>query len=129
MENYERISDIGKGSFGNVSKINRKSDGKILVWKEMNYGKMNEKERQQLVTEVNVLKDLKHPNIVKYYDRIIDKDQLKIYIVMEFCERGDMGILVRKLKREKQLLPEDRIWKVLSQIISALFTCHRRKEG
>ena len=46
MENYEKISDIGKGSFGNVSKIKRKSDGKILVWKEMNYGKMNEKERQ-----------------------------------------------------------------------------------
>ena len=38
-------------------------------------------------------------------------------------------MLIKRLKKEKQLLPEDRIWKVLSQIISALFSCHRRKEG
>ncbi len=128
MENYEKISDIGKGSFGTVSKVKRKSDGKVLVWKEMNYGKMNEKERQQIVTEVNVLKDLNHPNIVKYYDRIVDKENLRIYIIMEFCEKGDLGMLVKKLKREKQLLPEDKIWRMLSQITSALFACHRRKE-
>lgn len=45
MENYEKLSDIGKGSFGVVSKIRRKSDGRVLVWKELNYGKMNEKEK------------------------------------------------------------------------------------
>ena len=31
-------------------------DGKILVWKELNYGKMSEKEKQQLVSEVNILR-------------------------------------------------------------------------
>lgn len=45
MENYEIISVIGKGSFGSVKKIKRKSDGKILVWKELNYGKMSEREK------------------------------------------------------------------------------------
>lgn len=69
MENYEVISNIGKGSFGTVSKVRRKADGKILVWKEMNYGKMSEKEKQQLVAEVNILRELRHPNIVRYYDR------------------------------------------------------------
>jgi len=72
MENYEVVSNIGKGSFGVVSKVKRKSDGKILVWKELNYGKMSEKEKQQLVAEVNILRDLKHPNIVRYYDRYSD---------------------------------------------------------
>ena len=38
MENYEVINVIGKGSFGIVAKVKRKSDNKILVWKEMNYG-------------------------------------------------------------------------------------------
>jgi NIMA (never in mitosis gene a)-related kinase len=33
------------GSFGVVSKIKRKSDGKILVWKELDYGKMGDKEK------------------------------------------------------------------------------------
>jgi NIMA (never in mitosis gene a)-related kinase 2 len=44
-----------------------------MVWKELNYGKMNEKEKQQIVAEVNILRELKHPNIVRYYDRSIDK--------------------------------------------------------
>lgn len=52
------------GSFGKVQKIKRKSDGKVLVWKELNYGKMSEKEKQQLVSEVNILRELTHPNIV-----------------------------------------------------------------
>jgi len=74
-----------------VSKIKRKSDGKILVWKEMAYGKMGEKEKAQLVAEVNILQNLNHPNIVRYYDRIIDKPNQKIYIIMEHCEKGDLA--------------------------------------
>ncbi len=69
MENYEVVQEIGKGSFGSVYKIRRKSDGKQLVWKELNYGRMAEKEKQQLVSEVNILRELKHPHIVRYYDR------------------------------------------------------------
>jgi hypothetical protein len=70
LENYEKLGDIGKGkypahvcaifhcghiqifafsfigSFGTVSKIRRISDGRILVWKELDYGKMNDKEKQ-----------------------------------------------------------------------------------
>jgi serine/threonine protein kinase len=70
---YEVISDIGHGSFGKVQKIKRISDGRVLVWKELNYGIMGEKEKQQIVSEVNILRELNHQNIVKYYDRIIDK--------------------------------------------------------
>ena len=45
MESYEIIQNIGKGSFGVVSQVKRKSDGKIFVWKELNYGKMTEREK------------------------------------------------------------------------------------
>ena len=110
-------------------KIKRKSDGKVLVWKELNYGKMAEKEKQQLVSEVNILRDLKHPNIVRYYDRIIDKQKAKIYIVMEYCEGGDMGQLIKKCKRTKDYIAEDVIWKIFMQISLALNECHHRAEG
>jgi NIMA (never in mitosis gene a)-related kinase len=100
MENYEIITHIGKGSFGLVSKVKRKSDGKILVWKELNYGKMSEREKKQLVLEVNILRELKHNNIVRYYDRIIDKKEQKIYIIQELCEGGDLGALLKKCKKE-----------------------------
>jgi len=129
MENYEFISHIGKGSFGHVSKIRRKSDGKILVWKEMDYGKMTEKEKLQLVSEVNILRDLKHPNIVRYYDRVIDKKNARIYIIMEYCEGGDMRTFIQKCKKDNQYLAEDVIWKMFTQLILALNDCHNHKIG
>ncbi len=45
MDAYEELSLLGSGSFGNVYKIRRKSDSKQLVWKELNYGRMSEKEK------------------------------------------------------------------------------------
>ena len=57
---------------------------------------MNEKEKNQLVNEVNILWEMKHPFIVKYVDRIIDKDNQKIYILMEYCQGGDLGSLIKK---------------------------------
>ena len=73
MENYEILSQIGHGNFGKIFKIRRKQDNKILIWKELDYGQMTSKEKEQIVTEVNILRELNHPNIVKYYERVIDK--------------------------------------------------------
>ena len=99
IDKYEKICDIGKGSFGMVAKIRRKADGRTLVWKELNYGKMSEKEKQMIVSEVNILRELRHPNIVKYYDRIIDREQAKIYIIMEYCEGGDLAMIIRRTRK------------------------------
>lgn len=82
-----------------------------------------------LVSEVNILRELHHPNIVKYYDRIIDRDNSKIYIVMEYCDGGDISTLIKNSKRERKNLPEDLIWTILSQMLLALQHCHTRKEG
>ena len=73
MELYEELEIIGTGAFGRVSKVRRKTDNKVLVWKELNYGSMNDQEKQQLVAEVNILRELRNPFIVRYYDRIVDK--------------------------------------------------------
>lgn len=90
---------------------------------------MSEKEKQQLVSEVNILRELKHKNIVRYYDRIIDKQKTKIYIVMEHCEGGDMGKLIKNCSKNKDSIPEELIWKIMTQVANALYECHRRKEG
>jgi len=95
MDKYEVIAEIGRGSFGQVFKIRRKADNRILVWKELNYGRMSEKEKQMLVSEVNILRELRHPNITRYYDRIIDKESAKLYIVMEYCAGGDLAQQIR----------------------------------
>jgi NIMA (never in mitosis gene a)-related kinase 2 len=114
FDKYEWIKEIGRGCFGAVSKVRRRSDGKILVWKELNYAKMSDKEKKMLVSEVNILRELSHQNIVKYYDRVIDRDHSKIFIVMEYCEGGDISTLIRTSRKEKQQIPEDMIWSILS---------------
>ena len=128
-DKYEPISLIGKGNFGSITKIRRKSDGKILVWKELNYGSMKEKYKHHISSEINILKELHHPNIVKYYDRIIDKENTKIYIIMEYCPGGDISQLIKRCRHSKQYLNEDTIWKIFSQVVSALYACHTNKSG
>ena len=49
------------------------SDGRVLVWKELSYGAMSEAQKALVVSEVNILRELRHPFIVRYYDRLIDK--------------------------------------------------------
>jgi NIMA (never in mitosis gene a)-related kinase len=82
MELYEPLEPIGSGSFGIIRKIKRKTDGKILVRKEIDYRTMSEKEKVQLVSEVNILRELRHANIVRYYERFVDRERCLIYIVM-----------------------------------------------
>lgn len=57
---------------------------------------MTEKEKQLLVQEVNLLRELRHPNIVRYHDRIIDRSNSILYIVMEYCEGGSLAMLIAK---------------------------------
>eukprot|EP00074_Homo_sapiens_P056867 XP_005273204.1 serine/threonine-protein kinase Nek2 isoform X1 [Homo sapiens] len=128
-EDYEVLYTIGTGSYGRCQKIRRKSDGKILVWKELDYGSMTEAEKQMLVSEVNLLRELKHPNIVRYYDRIIDRTNTTLYIVMEYCEGGDLASVITKGTKERQYLDEEFVLRVMTQLTLALKECHRRSDG
>lgn len=129
LDAYEVVANLGRGSFGLVSKVRRKADGRILVWKEMHYGRMREKERELVVSEVNILRELRHPCIVRYYDRIIDKASTTIYIVMEMCEGGDLGAVLKQCKKDKTMLDEEFVWRVFAQTVAALKSCHRHKDA
>ena len=67
---YTNCKVIGNGSFGIIRKVRRRSDGVILARKELNFERMSERDRKQIVAEVNILKDLHHENIVRYIDRV-----------------------------------------------------------
>ena len=96
LKDYEPIEMIGEGSFAKVSTVRRKSTDDILVWKELRYGQMSDKEKQMLCDEVNILRGLNHPNIVRFHDRIIDHWQRRIYIIQEYCDGGDLATYVKK---------------------------------
>ena len=70
------------------------------MWKELDYSLMTESEKQMLVSEVNLLRELKHKHIVRYVDRIINRTKMTLYIVMEYCEGGDLASYITKTKRE-----------------------------
>ena len=44
--------------------------------------------------ESDVLKQLKHPNIVAYKESFLEKG--RIVIIMEYCEGGDLSKLIKK---------------------------------
>ncbi|CAD5112429.1 DgyrCDS1651 [Dimorphilus gyrociliatus] len=126
IEDYDVIEQIGSGSYGTCSKVRRKRDNRILVWKEMEYGGMTETEKQMLVSEVNLLRELRHEHIVRYHDRIIDRSRYVLYIVMEFCEGGDLSSIIGKCKRDGEFVSEDFVWKMCVHLSSALQFCHNR---
>ncbi|XP_066034421.1 serine/threonine-protein kinase Nek2 isoform X2 [Chamaea fasciata] len=128
-DDYEVLLTIGAGSYGKCRKVRRKADGKILVWKELDYGMMTESEKQMLVSEVNLLRELRHPNIVRYYDRIVDRSSTTLYIVMEYCDGGDLASLIARSAKERHFLDESFILRVLTQLTLALKECHRRSDG
>lgn len=48
---------------------------------------------------------------------------------MEYCEGGDMGLVIKKCKKDKDYIAEDVIWKFFMQIVLAISACHQRTEG
>ncbi|XP_028747109.1 serine/threonine-protein kinase Nek4 isoform X2 [Peromyscus leucopus] len=98
---YVRV--VGRGSYGEVTLVKHRQDGKQYVIKKLNLRNASSRERRAAEQEAQLLSQLKHPNIVTYKESWEGGDGL-LYIVMGFCEGGD---LYRKLKEQKgQLLPE-----------------------
>lgn len=128
LKDYEVLETIGRGSYGYCRKVRRRRDGRILVSKELYYGEMSEAEKQLVVSEVNLLREFRHPNIVRYFDRIIDRSSSIIYIVMEYCEGGDLASFIKRCKERGRGYgaEESFVWRCLDQLCSALRECHCR---
>ena len=102
----------------------RKADGLVMCRKEINYGKMSHKEREQLHAEFQCLSSLRHPNIVGYYLRDHLKQEQELHLYMEYCGEGDLGRTIKELKNKGQRASEPFVWTMFSQLVSALFKCH-----
>ncbi|OJD18460.1 NEK protein kinase [Emergomyces pasteurianus Ep9510] len=124
VDKYDVLERIGCGSFGVIRKVRRKADGYILCRKEINYVKMSQKEREQLTTEFNILSSLRHPNIVAYYHREHLKASQDLYLYMEYCGGGDLGMVIKNLKATGKYAEEEFVWRIFSQLVTALYRCH-----
>ncbi|KAL5484888.1 hypothetical protein ACEPAI_7530 [Sanghuangporus weigelae] len=110
MDLYEPREVIGHGSYGLVRKVLRKSDGEIFARKEIKYGRMTRGEHARIMAEVNTLKYLNHENIIRYIDGHDDKEAGILYIVMEYCDGGDLALIIKQYRQKKWSIDEEHIW-------------------
>ncbi|XP_056660917.1 serine/threonine-protein kinase Nek4 isoform X8 [Monodelphis domestica] len=121
---YSFLQAVGKGSYGEVTLVRHRQDGKQYVIKKLNLRNASSRERKAAEQEAQLLSQLKHPNIVTYRESWEGEDGL-LYIVMGFCEGGD---LYRKLKEQKgKLLPENQVVEWFVQIAMALQYLHEKR--
>lgn len=64
--------------------VKNKKDNKEYVAKKIVLGSLSQKEQEGAMLELNLLKNLVHPNIVSYNTSYIDSGIL--IIIMEYCE-------------------------------------------
>jgi len=123
-EKYQRIRVLGKGSFGKAYLVKNTEAGVLCVVKQMETSMMNDKERNEAVREAMLLKQMNHPNIVKFEEVFMTRKG-RLCIVMDYADGGDVHMAIKSL--EGKLIPEARILEWFAQICFALKHVHDRK--
>ncbi|XP_067371100.1 serine/threonine-protein kinase Nek5 isoform X4 [Channa argus] len=126
MNGYEVIRQIGEGAFGKAFLVRDKGGGggdRQCVVKQISFRKMSTREKEASKKEVILLSKMKHPNIVAFITSF--EEQGSLYIVMEYCDGGDM---MKKINMQRGVLfSEEQIVGWFVQICLGLKHIHDRK--
>lgn len=119
-ELYEETKLLGEGAFGKVFKVQHKTSRVTRAMKIINkqQAAIGEEDEIALIKEIDILKGLDHPNIIKVYEYYNTKR--KLYIVSELCTGGE---LFDKITRDKHF-SEKVAAHVMKQLLSAVQFCH-----
>ena len=119
INNYMIKQTIGKGTFGKVKLgIHIPTNEKVAI-KILEKNKMVEKDDfERVAREMSIIQLLNHPNVIKILD-IFENDD-NFYIVMEYCEGGELFNYIVKKRR----LSDDEASYFYYQIINGLEYIH-----
>lgn len=94
---YINEKKIGEGAFGVVYKVSHKTSGIMRAMKQISKENICSSDRNsnEFINEINILRQLDHPNIMKIYEVFEDHDYY--YIISEFCDQGNLAELMEQL--------------------------------
>jgi len=120
-QNFTTIKVIGKGAFGEVKLVQRKSDGKIYALKSLIKSEMFKKDQLAHVrAERDILADSKdNPWLVKLHASF--QDTAFLYMLMEFLPGGDLMTMLIKY----EIFSEDITRFYMAEIVMAIEAVHK----
>ncbi|KAF7215647.1 serine/threonine-protein kinase SIK1 [Nothobranchius furzeri] len=116
---YEIIRTLGKGNFAVVKLAKHKVTKTQVAIKIIDKTRLNPSNLEKIYREVQIMKLLNHPHIIKLYQVMETKDML--YIVTEYARNGEMFDHLTSNGR----MSEDEARKKFWQILTAVDYCHR----
>ena len=122
LKDYIIKGVIGKGTFSEVKLgIDKKTKEKVAI-KILEKNKItNTKDIIRIEREIDIIKSIDHINVIKVYKILQDPE--KIYIIMEYCENGE---LFNRIIDEKKL-PEEECSFFYYQLINGLEYIHSKQ--
>lgn len=114
ITDYEILEKLGAGSYASVYKARHKKQRTYHAIKYVEMCTLSQSSRDNLITEIRLLRDLKHKYIVTLQDFFWDDKN--IYIVLEYCNAGNLSAFIRT----KKALPETTCRYFLRQLAAAV---------
>ena len=119
---YRLVRRTGRGSFATVWQAEHVQTSMSVAIKVIaNKSVASPDAQTRFMREINLIKQMDHPFIAKLYDIVTEDDYT--YLVMEFCENGNLLDFVNNNGR----LSETQARRYFSQLLSALEYCHNVK--
>ncbi|KAF9466088.1 hypothetical protein BDZ94DRAFT_1158523 [Collybia nuda] len=102
---------IGRGQFGSVYRALNLNTGQMVAVKRIRLEGLKEEEVTTLMREVDLVKSLSHPSIVKYEGMARDDDTLSI--ILEYAENGSLGQTLKAFGKLNERLVAGYVVKIL----------------
>lgn len=118
-DEYEYIKKISNACFGEIFLILHKKTKTKRILKIYNTKKMAGSSQNKFEEEIELIKNLDHPNIFKIYEFF--KDPENFYLITEYLEGGELFDYVSTKK-----LTEKTIFIIFEQIISTINYLHKK---
>ena len=124
LDEYTLIKSLGKGAFGEVFLTTKKGSNELYATKQLNKDIFdNRNTKKYFLNEINILKELSHPNIVKFAD--LKRTANHFYIMMEYCNGGELcKTLEAHISKTGRPFSQEVVQSLMKQIISAFQYIH-----